>query len=224
MLGLASCTPEDADAPLPEPTTSSPSTSAPTDQAWQRFTDARIPQSFELPATWSVRVEHEEAANEIFTFGVFDEKNAKQLELRWPMMGIGGGCGDADPAKFPEFVVLDRSDLSLSGYAAPTDDSAPERFVQPHVAFTAFQNGDRVETSLAVVNTEAGGSCRYYSLLYTAKGYLHLGDGYTIPRDAQTDGFKSKHSFATMAEAKAYIGTDEYKTLKRVLMSLRLGG
>lgn len=222
-LGLAGCAPEPADGPQPEPTSTSPSTPTPTEQQWQRFTDARVPQSFELPANWSVRVEYEEPANEIFGFGIFDAADAKQLELRWRVMGLGGGCGDEDPTTFPEFVVLDRADLALSGYAAPTDDAAPERFVQPHVAFTAFQNGDRVETSLAVVNTEPGGSCRYYSLLHTSQGYLHLGDGYQIPRDAETDDFTSKHFFATMAEAKAYVDTDEYKTLKRILASLRFG-
>ena len=88
------------------------------------------------------------------------------------------------------------------------------------MVYRAAQLGDRVVTSLAVSNDVPPPSCMYVNLLHLATVPMAFAD--TMQVDGHEPNPAPPRTFPTMAEARAFTGTDEYATLTRVLGSLRL--
>ncbi|WP_449283872.1 hypothetical protein [Leucobacter sp.] len=224
--GATACAPEPgpppttatpSPTPTPDPTTPAP-TPEPTEEPWERFSDPRFPQSFEVPPDWEVReIPSEYAAEDQYQLEVLDAAGAVRLHLLTGVQGLGGACTDALPVLTIE--ELDSEALELPGYAPPAD-AAPVESVPPRFVFRAAQLADRVVTSLSVSDDAPAPSCMYYNLLRVQEGPMAFADA------VQVDGSEANpappRTFASMDEARAFMGTEEYTTLKRVLLSLRL--
>lgn len=230
--GLAGCAGSSAPDPTPsaKPTTAKPTTTAPPPQTstptptptptqtpvpeqWHRFTESRIAQSFEVPPGWTV-VEQSSANAEsgIVQFRVNDAQGKQQLYFASSVSGLGGSCGNA-----PALVVeeLDAEPTTIPGYAPLANP--PATLTAPRFVYRAIQTGQGVVASLALTDEQLPPACFQYNLLNPAAGTMVFADA------VQVSAEYPPHLFASMDEAKAYMQTDEYQTLKRILRSLRIG-
>lgn len=223
---LAGCAPKPVDPPpttpaapaKPSPTTAPSASPDPEPQQWERFADPRTPGSFEIPPGWSVvESEESEPEHEILKFDMLDAAGAKQLTYARKVMGLGGGCGD-DSSYDLVTSELDAQPLDVPGYV-PSSDPLPGT-VPPQFSYRVFETAHEpgVFATVALSDTTPGERCFYYNLLMTDTGYVQFADTLQV---SVSDA--AKH-FDSVEEARAYMNTDEYATLKRVLLSFRLDG
>lgn len=225
-VGLAGCATYSAGGPQPEPTSPVPSGPAPSpsEQPWQRFADPRMPYSFEIPEGFTVR-ENQSAYIEmgLYQFSVLDAQGEMQLSFMNRVTGLGGACPpDLEKLTVEEFDVIP---LSVPGYMAPKEPGAIPvngfRF-----AYRVSQLSDRVLTSMALTNEAVGGYCMYYNLVnvhddaYGSQAMVFADRLQVDSAPPNPSGYRPRE-FKTMAEAKAFMNTDEYKTLRRILTSLQ---
>ncbi len=221
---LAGCAPEPEAKPTPPTQTSTPKPSPepepttpeePEEAPWTRFTDARFPQSFELPPGWSAVELGGDADQGIFQFSIVDAQGAEQLFFATRMTGLGGACGTLPQL---ELVELDSVPVELPGYVAAPDGVT--QLVAPRVVFRAGQVAEGVITSLALADDVPVNSCMFYNLLHTPEGLGVFADR------GQVDTYDpaSQRLFASMDEARAFTETAEYAQLVRILSSLHLAG
>lgn len=205
----APSSPTPAPTPAPAPT--------PTEEPWERFSDPRFPQSFEVPSDWTVQ-ERGSAYSDtgLSQFELLDAAGERRLYFSSDVQGLGGACG-ALPALAVE--ELDSEPLDLPGYAPPA--SSDVELVAPRFVYRASQLDDRVVASLSVSNDVPIDSCVYYNLLHLESGAMVFADIMQV--DSAPPGPTPPRTFASMVEAEAFMDSDEYATLKRVLLSLRLG-
>lgn len=223
---LAGCAPEPDPAPPVTPApTASPSpdpepSPEPSEETWTRFADPRMPQSFEVPPGWSVTelpgAGEPGATNElgIYQFAVLDPEGAQQLFFASRVQGLGGACGDLPQV---EFAPLDETQVEIPGYVA-APDGVTELFSPQEVVFRAGQVAEGVIASLGLVDSHPPVSCMYYNLLHTEGGLMVFADRMQVDTYAPEE----QRLFATMDEARAYTETEEYRTLVRILSSLRI--
>lgn len=222
---LAGCAPEPVDPPPTVPASPSPTATPsptpapepePTAAAWERFADPRTPGSFEIPPGWSVvESEESEPEHEIFKFDLLDAAGTKQLTYARKVMGLGGGCGGG-PNSYLVTTELDAQPLEVPGYV-PTSDPFPG-VVPPQFSYRVFETVHEpgVFATVALSDTTPTESCFYYNLLMGDTGYVQFADTLQV---SVSDAVKH---FDSADEARAYMDTDEYATLKRVLLSFRL--
>lgn len=200
-------TPAPTSTPTPTPT------QTPVPEQWQRFTDDRIAQSFEVPPGWAV-VEQPSASAEsgIVQFQVNDVQGKLQLYFASSVSGLGGSCGNA-----PALVVeeLDAEPATIPGYTPLANP--PATLAAPRFVYRAMQTSQGVVASLALTDEQLPPDCFQYNVLNPAAGPMVFADA------VQVSAEYPPRLFASMDETKAYMQTDEYQTLKRILLSLRIG-
>ncbi|WP_336992268.1 hypothetical protein [Leucobacter sp. VD1] len=146
-------------------------------------------------------------------FSLLDMQGHAQLSYSPQVSGLGGACTPELPVLAIE--ELDQEPLESSTELDPSG-TAPVSFV-----YRASQLADRVVTSLSISNQQPQRSCMYYNLVQLPDGMMAFAD--TLQIDSAEPGPNPARTFATMDEARAFMKTEEYATLKRVLLSFRLG-
>lgn len=226
-LSLVGCAPEGAESSeQPESTTSAPSTPAPapTEQQWQRFTDPRMPYSFEIPQGYTVREERSVYTDMgLSQFSVLDAQGEWQLGFANGAQGLGGYCS-------PGLEVFDTEEIDIQpmtapGYVPPAD-AATLRLSELRFAYRVSQLSDRVLASMAVVDNIVDRSCMYYNLIHVhddTYGFhvMYFTDHLQVDSALPLPPGVSQREFKTMDEARAFMNTEEYKTLRRILTSLQ---
>ena len=222
---LAGCAPEQAPetpqataSPKPTPSAERPPDPAPDEEAWERFADPRTPGSFEIPPGWTVsESEYSEPEYELYRFELRDVEGETQLTYARKVMGLGGGCGD-DPESYLTVTELDATPVAIPGYV-PNAESRPNA-IAPQFSYRAIESAlePGVFATLALSDTGPGEYCFYYNVLTTDSALVLFAD------TLQASTSDAVRHFDTMEAARAYMETEEYTTLKRVLLSFRLDG
>ncbi|WP_181038618.1 hypothetical protein [Arthrobacter sp. ZGTC131] len=196
--------------PTPTPTPTPPAAAL----TWTTFTDATGQATFEHPLGWTMS----EAPKTIegAPYNVVELKDAAgkakaTLRLLYDSAG-GPACPDPKPYRTLDSVVVD-----IPQRVAKRSGQGPSAFV-----FRIIE-GDKVYGSLALADEDLAPAP-------TTCG-LHNGiigpENVPIPQFGDTewlmaDGKDAPLTFDSVAEAKAYMGTQEYQDMKRMLISLSL--
>ncbi len=229
-LGALTSAPEPAstvgvtESAAPTPTPSSTSTPTPTvtptpsaaPVAWTNFTDATGQATFELPVGWTVT----EAPNTIQGAGynAVDVKNTLGKKVAGLDLIYDRAAGYTCPVPQP-FSTLDKVVLDIPQKAAKLKERprGPSEFV-----FRVIQS-DKVYGSMALNDAElAPGTttCVLYNSILGPEDVpiVSFGDTWSL----QQDGKDAPLTFASVAEAESFMQTQEYKDIKRMLISLEL--
>ena len=226
MLGAVGCAPSAEPPTTSEPTsTSAPTaptaptetpsvTPTPTEAPWERFSDERMDYSFETPPGWTVEeMPTSYASAGIVQLAILDPAGVRQLYFSSGVTGLGGACGTTPPIVIEE---LDDVSVDIPGYAPMADPLTP--LGPPRVVFRAFESEQGVIASLALVDEQPVESCFFYNLLHPEAGMMVFADALQVSADAPP------RTFASMDEARAFVETEEYATLQRILSSLQIAG
>lgn len=181
-------------------------------EVWERFTDPRIPHSFELPPGWSVTELGADPATDSYLFGVLNPAGEQKLQFSNRAQGMGGSCGPADPVL--ELEELDSREVELPGYVAAAPDS--DRYAAPRIVFQAAPVDGAVVASLSLADSVPLPGCMQYNLLQVEQGPAL----FTTNIQLSSYSLDNQWVFASIDEAKAYAETEEYEQLVRVLGSL----
>lgn len=173
--------------------------------------------SWEMPPDWTAALESGPDEMGHLTYTIASPSGKVRLRYGHRNWGLGGpGCiPDIKPA-YP-YQVLDTTDLSVPVEAVDWQGAVP-----PRVAYEAIQFPDHVGVGLGDVDALQGiddTACEFLHFMNTTSLARIVWFGAEYP---QPDGTWGDQSFSTMAEATAYIDTDEYKTLTHILGSLQL--
>lgn len=220
MLGAVGCAPSAEPPTTSKPTaTSTPTetptvTPAPTEALWERFSDERMDYSFETPPGWTVEELPTSYTSEgIVQLAILDPAGARQLYFSSGVTGLGGACGTTPPIVIEE---LDDVSVDIPGYAPMADPLTP--LGPPRITFRAFESEQGVIASLALTDEQPVESCFFFNLLHPGAGMMVFADALQVSADAPP------RTFASMDEARAFVETEEYATLHRILSSLRIAG
>ena len=182
---------------------------------WQRISEPKGPVSFELPPGW--RFERSETAYDepygIFGGVVRNEAGTAMLTYANWAMGLGGACTPQLPKV--NVTELDSTPVSPAGYQAATSGGGAESLVAPHFAYRLAEFDGGVLASMALTDRQpVQGTCMFYNLVSTTgrTGF------FTTHMQVDTNTKPGLHDSRQAAEA--YMQTDEYKQLKRVLLSV----
>ncbi|UTX53086.1 hypothetical protein [Leucobacter aridicollis] len=210
---LAGCSPQPApESPQPTPATSPEPEPTPSEEPWVRFTDSRLPHSFEVPPGWTVADLGGNAEIGAFQFGVIDPEGRQLLTFASRVQGLGGACQELPVLRIQE---ADTRSVELQGYVAAAETPAP--LVAPRVVYRISEVEDGALASLSLSDDIPPEACMYYNLLHTDAGLA------MFATQLQVDSFDPAASpwlFGSVEEAKEYADTAEYEQLVRVLSSL----
>lgn len=217
-LGLAGCAAETTD-PDPEPAIHPTATAEPeskpkpkpVEQSWDRFSHPSLDFTFELPPDWSAELAYEEPEYGVANFDLIDKTGAVQLQFAQRVMGLGGGCTDTPHLPITE---LDSKPFDLPGYAPEADIHSSITLTPPRFVYRVLELDTGVVGSLAVIDEQPEDHCFYYNLLHTDEGLMSFADTMHFGPD------EPPRIFSSRSEAEAYMQTDEYGTLKRMLLSV----
>jgi hypothetical protein len=165
--------------------------------------------TFEVPAGWTAQEVPAGAPDYPATSIEVTDASGKKVAtfFHGAVGGLGGACG---PEQYPV------TELDSAPYLADWDSAGRIRFSYRVLDRTGLGAGLSYQTGL--VDESSGrltDTCLMYSLVNRApRGTLSFAD-----RAATTD---EEPVFQTMAEAKAYMGTAEYRKLKDMILSLAL--
>ncbi|WP_157000627.1 hypothetical protein [Leucobacter komagatae] len=213
---LAGCAQEPAEpaptTPAPAPTTPAPEP-APTEAAWERFTDDRLPHSFEVPPGWTVTDLGGDPTYGSFQFGVVNPDGDQLLTFSSRVQGLGGACGDLPVLTIEE---VDSHSVDLPGYVADAAPMSP--LVPPRVVYRVSAVEGGAIAGLSLSDDTPTDACMYYNLLHPEQGLA------MFATQLQVDSYEPSESewfFPSVDEAKAYAETAEYSQLVRILSSLQ---
>lgn len=218
---LAGCAPEPVDPPPTVPASPSPTVTPspipspepePTEAAWERFTDDRLPHSFEVPPGWTVTDLGGDPTYSSFQFGVVNPDGDQLLTFSSRVQGLGGACGD-----LPALVIeeVDSRNVELPGYVADATPMSP--LVPPRVVYRVSAVEGGAIAGLSLSDDTPIDTCMYYNLLHTEQGLAMFATQLQVDSYAPSE---SEWFFTSVDEAKAYAGTAEYSQLVRILSSL----
>jgi|GEM_PF-901042 len=206
-------------APATPPASVTPSptpTAAPASAVWTTFTDATGQATFELPADWTVSQKPQ--TFEGGSYNTVEVKNPGGKTMSTLSLVNEGTAGPACPDPKP-FSTLDSVNLDIPQKAAKLKESprGPSAFV-----FRIVQ-GDRVYGSMALTDvdqTPDTTTCGLYNSILGPDDvpFAQFGDALWLT----PDGRDAALAFGSVAEAKAYMQTQEYQDIKRMLVSLSL--
>lgn len=207
--------PATASASVPPSATPTPTaTSAPA--VWSTFTDATGQATFELPANWTVsQTPKTIQGGEYNTVEVKNPSGKTMSTLSLVYDGTGGPvCQDPKPFSTLDSVLLDIPQKAEKLKEMPRGRST---FV-----FRIVQ-GDKVYGSMALNDAEltpGTTTCGLYNSILGPDNmpFAHFGDALWLT----PDGGKAALTFASVAEAKSYMQSQEYQDVKRMLVSLSL--
>lgn len=185
----------------------------PVEQSWDRFSHPSLDFTFELPPDWSAELAYEDPDYGVANFDLIDKTGAVQLQFAQRVMGLGGGCTDTPYLPITE---LDSEPFDLPGYAPEEEVHASITLTPPRFVYQVLELDSGVVGSLAVIDEQPEEYCFYYNLLHTDEGLMSFADTMHFGQD------EPPRTFESMDEAEAYMQTDEYGMLKRVLLSLEM--
>ncbi|QIM19436.1 hypothetical protein G7066_14205 [Leucobacter coleopterorum] len=201
-------------SPTPAPTVTPTPTPTSTPDLWQRFIDARMPYSFEVPPGWAVVEQPSPYGNQgPLQFLVNDGQGKQQLVFSSQASGFGGRCGDAAPLNVQE---MDAEPATIPGYTLTS--RTIKNLTSPQFVYRAMQTDKGVVASLGLSDEGITDSCAFYNLLHPGETTISFADA------TQVSAENPPHLFASTDEAKSFAQSDEYKTLKRILLSLQIAG
>lgn len=219
---LSACAASEPAKPTSQPAPTTTEASKLTETPWHRFSDERFPHTFELPDGWTTEeVPTTYAEYGLYQFSVLDPDGQAQLTFSTQVTGLGGACTGAYEDLDPQ--ELDSQPLGLVGYVPAAQDASLPPLTPPHFAYRASQLDGRVVTSIGVDNQTPPTYCFYYNLLATETGSVLFADRLQVSSAPAGDPADEPREFATMDEARAFMQTEEYRTLKRIFTSLQLG-
>ena len=203
--------------PTATPTATATATATPTAAvSWTTFTDATGQATFEHPVAWTVSQTPQTIDGG--AYNVVEVKNAagKTMSTLRLIYDAAGGpvCPDPQPYQTLDSVVIDipQKPAKLAEFAR-----GPSAFVFRVIV------GDKVYGSLALNDGDLAPqptTCGLYNGILAPDNVPFTQFGDTVWLTA--DGIDAPHTFNTVAEAKAYMGTQEYQDVKRMLISLAL--
>jgi len=210
-----------APAAAPTPTPSAPPTATATlpptaNVSWTTFTDATGQATFEHPLGWTVSQVPQTIDGG--AYNVVEVKNpASQTKATLQLVYDGAGgpvCPDPKPYQTLDSVVVDIPQKAAKLKEHPRGPSA---FV-----FRVIE-GDKVYGSVALTDGDLAPqptTCGLYNGILGPDNvpFTHFGDTVWLT----ADGTDAPLTFDSVAEAKAYMGTQEYQDIKRMLISLAL--
>lgn len=198
----------------PSATPTPPAISAPA--AWTTFTDATGQATFELPASWTVS-QTPKTINGGF-FNTVEVRNSEGKKISTLGLVYDGAGGPVCPVPKP-FSTLDSVVLDIPQKANKLKESprGPSAFV-----FRIIQ-GDKVYGSVALTDMDLAPDTTTCALYNSILGpddvpFAQFGDALWLT----ADGEDAPLTFASVAEAKGYMQTQEYQDIKRMLVSLSL--
>lgn len=198
-------TPVASPVPAPEPSVESalPAEIAGVDTSgWQQIPVPSGTATFRIPADWSV-------AETAGGLDVLRADGERQLGYAEGVSAGDGRCVDASGTAVAwRTVALDRQDVSIAGATGVAFGAA------------ALQLGDQWVMSLGLRPAEAAQrpQCPIVNAVETASGLVSFGSEV----DVTGSGPGAPWQVASAAAAEAYLATEEYATLRAVLMSLEL--
>ena len=212
-------------APVPDDASERPSTTASVapeegeeGSAWTVFEEPTAPVSFEIPADWEVvRTPTDYDVSEgLVQLEIRDEEGAGRLYFSNRAQGLGGACSPEIPVLTT--TELDSTPIDVPGYLAPDPATMPVEVEGPRFVFRISEAENLVIGSLAVTNEpRPADSCMFYNVLRNGA------DAAFFTTAPQIDGLGQQGlKFASRAEAEAFVESEDYETLKRMLLSLDL--
>ncbi|MFP3462182.1 hypothetical protein R5O87_15150 [Arthrobacter globiformis] len=206
--------------PTPTATRTAGATPTPTatgaPATWTTFTDATGQATFEHPLGW--KVSQEPQTIDGGQYNIVEMKNAagKNMATLRLVYDVTGGpvCPDPKPYQTLDSVVVDIPQKAAKLREHP---QGPSAFV-----FRVIQ-GDKVYGSLALADGDLAPqptTCGLYNGILGPDNVpiAQFGDAVWLT----ADGRDAPLTFGSVAEAKAYMGTQEYRDVKRMLISLAL--
>lgn len=178
------------------------------EEEWMLFSDPHFKYTFEVPASWTVTSEYNEQM-EGLSFEVLDTESSKVLNGTTVIGGVGGTC-DPDAAMITT-RELDSEPILLDG----VNPDPNLRFV-----YRLFEFSDGRDVQGGVALTADTNKSEPWCVVYQLMEF----DGLHAFAESMIVSFLTSdeaRSFASVADAEAFMHTDEFKTLKRVLTSLR---
>jgi len=201
--------------PATAPSATSTPTSTPTGEPWVTYTTPDASTTFDLPADWSVEITPWPAAaqDDEYWAGiiesnplsapslkVFDEHGAQRLSYVMYFDGVGGACVD----EFPLYEL----DTAETSWVDP--GQGPVRFV-----YNALETPEGVRASLGLAaRAPAAAGC----LVYFITSIPGAEQGVSVATDMQLSS-GAGISFDSIADATAYIDTEEYQSVRRIILS-----
>ena len=208
----ATRTPDDTKTPAAG---SSSSESAATESvAWTSYTTTDGQLIFDLPATWSVRDPAGELAEGGGAFAEITNTEGKPLATLRTNMATGSTCVDRYP-----YSVLDSQDLT-----ALTLKGATPRFVyETRGTATAPGPADTPAAAYGITSgpPPAGESACAIFQFFTWPPNAAMFGAFYDPANNETPG---DDSLPYLEKAKIYLETPEYRSIKRMITSLRPAG
>jgi hypothetical protein len=198
----------------PSATPTPPATSAPA--AWTTFTDATGQATFELPASWTVSQTPKTIDGGFYN--TVEVRNSEGKKISTLGLVYDGAGGPVCPVPKP-FSTLDSVVLDIPQKANKLKESprGPSAFV-----YRIIQS-DKVYGSVALTDIDLAPDTTTCALYNSILGpddvpFAQFGDALWLT----ADGEDAPLTFASVAEAKAYMQTQEYQDTKRMLVSLSL--
>jgi hypothetical protein len=210
----ATATPSASRSATATPTPTPTPTAAPV--TWTTFTDATGQATFEHPLGW--RVSQTPQTIDGGAYNIVEVKNVSgktMATLRLVYDAAGGPvCPDPKPYQTLDSVVIDIPQKAAKLREHP---QGPSAFV-----FRVIQ-GDKVYGSVALADGDLAPqttTCGLYNGILGPDNvpFAQFGDTTWLT----ADGKDAPLTFGSLAEAKAYMGTQEYQDVKRMLISLAL--
>ena len=183
---------------------------------WTTFTDATGQATFEHPTDWTVSQAPETIAGGSYNTVEVKNSAGKTMSTLRLVYDVTGGpvCSDPKPFQTIDSVVVD-----IPQKAAKLREFArgPSAFV-----FRVIE-GDKVYGSVALTDgdlAQQSTTCYLYNGILGPDNvpFAHFGDTVWL----MADGKNAPLTFDSVADAKAYMGTQEYQDIKRMLISLAL--
>lgn len=189
-----------------------PSESAATAAAWERYSNASARISFDLPPGWTVLEKKVDGTTPSVQLDIANEQGIRIAGLEHSIPGgLGGACG-------PEPVPV----LTLDSEAVDIPRRTSAGAGIPEFSFRVLDGtglGLKVRGSLGLNQPDPQmlESCMYYNTVSSPVGTLAFATRVQVTV-SDTNGL----SFDSVDEAKAYMATEEYAQLKRMFTSLQL--
>lgn len=190
----------------PKPSASStPASTASAEEEWVTYTTPSGLATFELPASWYVEVVNPTKLQLL---------NDERILTLTFLEQIGGTGAPACSTTYP-YETLDDVEIPIA--SVNTD---PAVNVAPRIAFRAIQFPGMVAAGLGTTDAVAGPNgqtCGFFNIV----GNPTLGK-FSFATQLSVDQDFPGLTFTTMDEAREFMQTPVYATLKRILTSLRV--
>lgn len=168
-----------------------------------------------MPADWTAALQPTGPGQ--LNYDVIGRDGKVRLLFADNIEGVGGpGCVPGYKPAYP-YQLLDHTDVAL-----PVTEKTNPVGVSPSASYEAIQFPDHVFTGLGVtqgLQRSEGTACEFGHFVLTATQANIIEFAAQYPA---TDGSWGDRNLATMDEAQAYMDTEEYKTVTRILASLHL--